>query len=143
MDRSRLERYLEKLQVLDDTLELLNSWNNDISTISLSEINTRDKFAIFHAYQIIVETITDITAMIVKDIGKMPKDDYMNLEILLKSSLFPPDTLTKLKQANGLRNRIVHEYNGLIEKIAFEAINEHIELFEEFRRALTEWLEKK
>jgi len=143
MDRSRFERYLEKMQVLDDTLEHLNSWNNDISTISLSEINTRDKFAIFHAYQIIVETITDITAMIVKDIGKMPKDDYMNLEILLKSSLFPPDTLTKLKQANGLRNRIVHEYNGLIEKIAFEAINEHIELFEEFRRALTEWLEKK
>ena len=143
MDRSRFERYLEKMQVLDDTLEHLNSWNNDISTISLSEINTRDKFAIFHAYQIIVETITDITAMIVKDIGKMPKDDYMNLEILLKSSLFPPDTLTKLKQANGLRNRIVHEYNGLIEKIAFEATSEHIELFEEFKRAVSEWLEKK
>ena len=46
MDRSRLERYLEKLQVLDDTLEHLNNWNNDISSLSLSDINTRDKFAI-------------------------------------------------------------------------------------------------
>ena len=121
MDRSRLERYLEKLQVLDDTLEHLNNWNNDISSLSLSDINTRDKFAIFHAYQIIVEILTDITAMIVKDIGKIPKDDYMNFDILIKSSLFPETTLNKLKQANGLRNRIVHEYNGLIEKIAFEA----------------------
>lgn len=100
--------------------------------MSLSDVNTRDKFAIFHSYQIIVETVTDITAMIVKDIGKIPKDDYINFDILVKSSLFPKTTLNKLKQANGLRNRIVHEYNGLIEKIAFEAINVHIELFQEF-----------
>lgn len=143
MDRSIFERYLEKLQVLDDTLKHLNTWNNDIASLSLSDVNTRDKFAIFHAYQIIVETVTDITAMIVKDIGKMPKDDYMNFDILIKSSLFPQTILKKLKQANGLRYRIVHEYNGLIEKIAFEAINEHVELFQEFQKVVSEWLKKK
>ena len=45
-----------------------------------------------------------------------------------------------LKQANGLRNRIVHNYNGLNENIALKSIKKYYKYFEEFKDELDKWL---
>ncbi len=146
MKRLRVERYLEKLEVLKDTLSDLEEWYEEIhqSTQSTKDkIGKKDSFAIYHAYQMNVKYISDITAMIVKDMKKMPKDDYSNLDIIGKSDFFPKSIISKLKLANGLRNRIVHEYNGLLDTMAFEAIKEHIPIFHEFVGKVESWLTPK
>ncbi len=143
MNRLRVERYLEKLEVLKETLSDLKEWCEEIQKLDIDKIGKKDKFAIYHAYQMNVEYISDIAAMIVKDLKKIPKDDYSNLDLLSKSDFFPNNIISKLKLANGLRNRIVHEYNGLLDTMAFEAIEEHIPIFNTFILKVEAWLTPK
>lgn len=81
--------------------------------------------------------------MIVKDESIIPKDDYSNIEILKKKKTFKSDVCAKLKEANGLRNRIVHDYNGLDDSIAYERIFEHINIFKKFEKEIKTWIKRK
>ncbi|MHA1887699.1 MAG: hypothetical protein ACTSX0_06710 [Promethearchaeota archaeon] len=45
---------------MDDT----QSWINEIAEIDYQQVPKKEKYAIFHAYQIVVEAISDISAMI-------------------------------------------------------------------------------
>ena len=47
-----------------------------------------------------------------------------------------------MKQANGLRNRIVHNYNGLNEEIAFKSIQKHLEHLDKYKEDIDNWLQK-
>lgn len=62
--------------------------------------------------------------MIIKDENLMPKDDYSNIDIAEKNKLLTNDLCTALRDMNGLRNRIIHEYNGLSDEIALESMEE-------------------
>lgn len=48
-----------------------------------------------------------------------------------------------LEDANGLRNRLVHRYNVLEDKIAFHSINDLLPTFTEFVKVMEKWLKKK
>ena len=87
-----------------------------------------------------MEAITDVNAMLVKDLKNTPKDDYENINLLNKKKLLPEDMIQELKFANGLRNRIVHDYNGLLDSLAFEGIRKHIILFPNYIELISEWL---
>jgi uncharacterized protein YutE (UPF0331/DUF86 family) len=60
--------------------------------------------------------------MVVVDAGIPAKDDDVNLDRAAKAGLGTAANLTALKEATGLRNRLVREYNGLDDAIALEAI---------------------
>ncbi|MFP4559122.1 MAG: HepT-like ribonuclease domain-containing protein [Archaeoglobaceae archaeon] len=47
-----------------------------------------------------------------------------------------------LKVANGLRNRLVHHYNGLDDNIALESIRDIIPCLIELTQVMEKWLEK-
>ncbi|NIQ06044.1 MAG: DUF86 domain-containing protein, partial [Candidatus Korarchaeota archaeon] len=46
-------------------------------------------------------------------------------------------------EVNGLRNRIVHEYNGLNHKIALKSMKQLRSSLSEFMRVVQRWLEEK
>ncbi|MHA1748860.1 MAG: HepT-like ribonuclease domain-containing protein [Promethearchaeota archaeon] len=48
--------------------------------------------------------------------------------------------LQELKYAYGLRNRIVHEYNGIVDKLAFQGIENNIEIFLQYVELISQWL---
>lgn len=48
-----------------------------------------------------------------------------------------------LKTANGLRNRLVHRYNGINDKLALDSILEVIPCVEEFIETIKKWLGEK
>ncbi|MCK4287149.1 MAG: DUF86 domain-containing protein, partial [Candidatus Lokiarchaeota archaeon] len=60
--------------------------------------------------------------MIVKDVKLIPKDDYSNINIIKNKKIVNSDLAAKLREANGLRNRIVHDYNGLDNEIAYNRL---------------------
>ncbi|MCF2141330.1 MAG: DUF86 domain-containing protein [Candidatus Lokiarchaeota archaeon] len=140
MKKVRLERYLDKIQIIEENLDDMQSWINDITDVDYQQIPKKEKYAIFHAFQIIVEAISDISVMILKDIGKVPKDDYSNLDLLGDSNIISQKILQELKYANGLRNRIVHEYNGIVDKLAFHGIEKHSEIFLQYVELISQWL---
>ena len=56
-----------------------------------------------------------------KDMKILPQDDYTNIENLSGKLDINEDVL---KQANGLRNRLIHRYNKTDDRIAFNSIKE-------------------
>lgn len=81
--------------------------------------------------------------MICKDAGVPPKDDYTNIETLKELGIINAEVMEKLVEANGLRNRLVHHYNKLDDRIAFESIKELLDDLLIFVEVVEGWIAKR
>jgi len=143
MEEERIKRYTDKLEYLNLTIEHLNEWTENIDSKEFIErLELQKQYGIYHAFQIGIEIISDLVSMIVKDIKLIPKDDYSNINIIKNKNIVSEDLAAKLREANGLRNRIVHDYNGLDNEIAYNRLTNLLESFQEFKVKAKEWLKK-
>lgn len=136
MEEGRRKRYAEKAELIMKRAEEIERWKSGFF------IEERDRLAVYKAFQEIVEACMDIIAMMLKDSGKIPEDDYTNISKAVKSGLLPNKMKASLDDLNGLRNRIVHEYNGLDDKIALDAMSEILPDIKEFVRVVEKWTGK-
>nr|QNO46765.1 hypothetical protein DEIDBPHB_00014 [Methanosarcinales archaeon ANME-2c ERB4] len=97
--------------------------------------------ALYKEFQELTEALGDLSAMMTKEEGILVKDDYTNLEGL--KPLLEPDVIANLKRANGLRNVLVHEYNGIDDLLAFESMWEVLPSFRVFSSMVREWLKNR
>lgn len=134
MDTNRLKRYKEKLNLIDKRLEEVSEWKDYL----LSE--EKSKLATYKAFQEIVEGSMDILAMIIKDKKLIPKDDYLNIDIAKENKLLTKDLCDALRDMNGLRNRIIHEYNGLRDNLALDSIEGLLPQVTKFTELVEKWL---
>jgi len=142
IDKNRIERYIEKLEHLNKLFKKLNEWTITLEENEFLNLDLKERFGIYHASQIITEIITDIIAMVTKDLKVKPKDDYSNIEYLEENQLISNELAINLKKLNGLRNVLVHDYNGLDDRIAFKGIKEYNPFIEQFKEVIKEWLKK-
>ena len=75
--------------------------------------------------------------------ARIVRDDYSNLNALHENKILPMDVIDALKEANGLRNRLIHRYNNLREDMVFSSINGLMHYFEKFVEEVKKWLKKK
>ena len=144
MDDKRKNRYMDKIANLSTYHKLLSKWTNNFDLENdIKELKYREIFAIYHAAQLSIEVISDICAMIVKDTRINPKDNYTNFEILHREEIISTELLNTLKELNGLRNRIVHDYNGIIDKIAIQSIINNLSNIKLFKGVIESWLKEK
>ena len=110
----REKRYKEKFELarerIGDVEILLGDFDNKFS-----------RLACYKAFQELVESIFDIIAMLLKDHGKTVEDDYTNVEKLERIAINKKDA-DILREANGLRNRIIHRYNRVDDMIAKQSM---------------------
>jgi len=143
MEEERIKRYNDKLEYLNQTIENLNDWTENIDPKEFIErLELQKQYGIYHAYQIGIEIITDLISMIVKDVKLIPKDDYSNINIIKNKKIVNADLAAKLREANGLRNRIVHDYNGLDNELAYNLLKNLLKYFQVFKVEAKEWLKK-
>lgn len=143
MEEERIKRYNDKLEYFNQTIKNLEDWTENIDVKEFTEnLELQKQYAIYHAFQICLEIITDVIAMIVKDSNKVPKDDYSNLDILKNNDILTSGLVVKIQEANGLRNRIVHDYNGLDDSIAYQSILECIKSLKKFNEEVRNWVKK-
>jgi len=143
LDGTRKNRYLDKISNLKKYYSLLHEWINDSNFDDLNKNGDyREVFAIYHAAQLSIEVISDLCAMLVKDLQQNPKDNYSNFEKLHLVKIITADMYQALKELNGLRNRIVHDYNGLIDEIAWSSISKNLLFIGEFYKVVESWLKK-
>lgn len=141
MKEERKQRYFKKILHLDKYLDLLIEWIGEKNPKSLSEgRNYQELFAIYHAFQLGMEVVADLASMIVKDISNIARDDYSNYQLLSQKKIISIDIFNEIKDLNGLRNRIVHDYNGLLDKISLEGILESLAILPEFKEEIEKWL---
>lgn len=134
MLKERLERYKQKLDLISLRKDELEEWSKDFFK------EEKSKLACYKAFQEIAESIFDIVAMTIKDNQNMPGDDYSNINKLFQLKLINTDLKESLKEINGLRNRITHEYNGLNDKTAFESMEALIPAIEKFVEIIEKWI---
>lgn len=131
MDIKRKKRYLQKLNELEDRIEFIED--------NLKETSSRvTRKAVYKEFQEAAEIVADIGAMFVKDSGKLVSDDYKNLEICSKKLGFKK--INELKRVTGLRNVLVHEYNGIDDKLALSSIEELIQIIKDFGEEMEKWI---
>ena len=119
----------DRLLRVRDKINYITSGSIKIRSPTQSEL---EKYGIFYLLQTVIEACIDLVAMITKDKGLDVQDDYMNIDMLEENGTIPSSLAEKLRAANGLRNRIVHQYNGFDETIALESIDEIVEICDEW-----------
>ena len=124
MDKLRLKRYQDKIQHIFEYIQ----------DLPLEQINELEKRGIFYSLQTSIESLVDLVAMLVKDLGIQVKDDNKNISEIVKIRNLNPELGEKLKKANGLRNIIVHRYNEIDEKLILDST-------EEVKDLLLRWIE--
>ncbi|HID27221.1 MAG TPA: DUF86 domain-containing protein, partial [Methanosarcinales archaeon] len=82
MDNKRLQRYIDKIDHINERIGDINTWLSELTDII--DIDKKTRLAVYKAMQEAVEAETDVAAMIIKDEGKLPKDDYSNIESLFE-----------------------------------------------------------
>ncbi|MFO7967270.1 MAG: DUF86 domain-containing protein [Archaeoglobaceae archaeon] len=80
--------------------------------------------------QVCVDAALDVVAMVARDLGLVVEDDYTNLDKLEKEGVLNEEDGDLIRRFNGLRNAIVHKYNGLDLKRVQEGLNEINKLYE-------------
>jgi uncharacterized protein YutE (UPF0331/DUF86 family) len=138
MKIERARRYKDKLSLISKRVEQIESW---LSLDSPEEFLEDDKtrLASYKAFQETVESCLDIVAMMGKDLGILPKDDYSNLENLEE---LHEATKKVLIEANGLRNHLVHRYNKMDDLLALESMKALLSGIQAFCAEVEAWIEK-
>jgi len=134
MEEKRISRYKEKISVIEKRKSNISSWIDDRSEKGI--------LAVYKAYQELMEAFTDIFAMILKDMGEIVEDDYTNIEKLREKKLLDEEQEALMKEANGLRNRLVHEYNGLEKKTAVESIERINSEVDKILKDVRKWIKE-
>jgi uncharacterized protein YutE (UPF0331/DUF86 family) len=138
MRKERAGRYKGKLDLIFKRAGQAQDWLEEVS----SEVFLKDDktmLASYKAFQEAVEACTDLAAMMCKDQGIEPKDDYSNLERL--------ENLTEgskqvLIEANGLRNHLVHRYNKRDDLLALDSMKGLLTGIMAFGEEVEAWIEK-
>ena len=132
-----MRRYRDKLNIIVLRMEQVYEWMGSEDDFKKDE---KTKLAIYKAFQEIVEAVMDIIAMMLVDSKITPKDDYTNIEEIGRIMDFDKEIL---KEANGLRNVIVHRYNGVDDIRAYEGIKRITSYFKKFVEEVEKWIRKK
>lgn len=141
MERERLRRYIDKLGHIEERIEDIRSWLAEFEEYSALDRKTR--LAVYKAMQEAVEAATDIAAMILKDEGKLPQDDYTNIAQLGTLGIIDDQLKAALNEAGGLRNRLVHGYNGVNDALALESIQDLLSPLGRFVSRVKEWVKRR
>lgn len=89
--------------------------------------------------QEVVEGLMDLLAMILKDTKKQPKDDYTNIQLANEEKLISKTEQELLNEANGLRYQLVHGYNGLNDKLVYDALTRLLPDLKELLQKVKQW----
>ena len=131
------ERIMEKMEILIDRIEFINE------NISDEMVENRIlKKALYKEFQEAIEAMRDICALIRRGLNSSAKDDYTNIDFLVEKKVIDSKTGKKMKEANGLRNRLVHEYDGLNDMLAYESMKELVNHLKSFSQEVLKWMKK-
>lgn len=92
--------------------------------------------------QLIVETATDINGhLIVSNENKPPSDYYSSFIKLGEYKILDKNFAKKIAPSAGLRNRLVHEYEEIDDKIVYKSIQKTIRMYKKYIKKIENYLD--
>ena len=128
---SKLREYLRELQpfIKISLQDYLNDYKN--------------KRTVERDIQLIVECATDINShILVETQENPPKDYYVSFTELTKLHVLPHNFALSIAETAGLRNRLVHEYEEIKDKIVYRNIEKVLSLYQEYIEHILKYLKK-
>ena len=132
MDELRKKRYRDKINYIIDSLEVL----------PIEPKNELEKRGIFYSLQTSIESVIDLIAMAIKDLGIPVGEDENNISEIIKIREVESKLGEDLKRANGMRNIIVHRYNKIEEEIILDSVKDVKTLLMKWLDIIEELLEE-
>ena len=139
MITERAERYRDKFNILYKRIDEITEWTRDYSEEDFVR-DEKTKLACYKAFQEAVEALTDISAMLCKDMKVPPKDDYYNILKLEELGVLDKRSADVLRETNGLRNRLVHMYNSIDDIVAFGRMTSLLDDLRRIAGGLERWV---
>lgn len=112
----RTIRYKEKISYVFECLREIKEVLPEPSGIVLK--------GVYYNLSSAIESTMDMIAMLCKDLGIMPKGDYENIENLQSRGTISENLAIRLAKCNGLRNILVHQYNGIDDARVVKSISQ-------------------
>ena len=128
---SKLKEYLRELQ--------------PFAKISLQDYldDYKNKRTVERDIQLIVECATDINNHILVETQETPPKDYFtSFTELTKLRILPHKFALSIAETAGLRNRLVHEYEEIKDKIVYINIKKVLSLYQEYMEHIIKYLTK-
>lgn len=138
LDREVVRR---KLAHIAEALEALRP----LARLSFSEYRDRlyERKAAERLLQVVIEAAVDANTHILVGLGRpVPVDAYGTFVGLGDAGVLEGGLATRLAPSAGLRNRLVHEYNGLDDRKVHGALGEALDGFAEFVAQVERFLER-
>jgi uncharacterized protein YutE (UPF0331/DUF86 family) len=142
MDLSRKKRYLDKLLIIRERTEFCEKKSKELLDSETNLIEEQDLYSLWYAFQTMVQSILDIIAMICTDEKIDPRSDGVNVNAIVNKGLLSSDHLEVVNEARGLRNILVHEYNGIISNQAINSISKLLPSLTQISKVFKEWLKQ-
>ncbi|MBN2228361.1 MAG: DUF86 domain-containing protein [Candidatus Thorarchaeota archaeon] len=138
LPETRKKRYMQKIHHGRHRIALVEEWQME----KVSDYDIKNLLAIEKAAQESIEVATDLIAMILKDTSIPPTDDYTNISRLLEQGLITEEIGKIMRNANGLRNRLIHVYNDIEIEVLLQSIKRVLPGITKFLDVVEKWLSK-
>ena len=140
MKKIREEIILSKLRQLEDSLHFIVEFLP--SDHKLLE-NRKDRNALYKETEFAIQTVIDICSVINSDVGtETPSDEESIIYLADKNGVLSSNLSKKILSMKGFRNVLVHRYDSIDNKKAFESIKSGLNDFELFIVEINRFLDK-
>ncbi len=137
MDEDRHLRYRDKIFWIHGRADLIETWIKESDGVLKTD--TKTTLAIFQAFHEITEATMNCISMFLRDNQQPARDDYSNIDMI---DLFSPDQKQLLHEMNGMRNRIIHQYNGTDESLVLAGIQQSLPEIRSLVLVIEEWINR-
>jgi uncharacterized protein YutE (UPF0331/DUF86 family) len=134
MDQLRKTRYKTKIHYIVSNLLLAENLTQNPNEI--------EEKALYYCLFTSIESTMDLIAMLIKDLGNIPMGDDYNIEYLVKQGIVTEELAAHLKRCNGLRNILVHQYNGINQEIVIDSFENVKDTLTQMVRYMEEYLDE-
>ena len=120
-----MSRVEDKIQQVEEYLNELD----EIIPLSLEEYlcSLEKRLACERALEKIIESVNDLAILFIKEKRlKLPDEDSKAFSILAEKKFISEELCGKLRQAIGMRNFLVHQYEKIDNELVFETLSAQI-----------------
>jgi uncharacterized protein YutE (UPF0331/DUF86 family) len=114
----KMEEYINELEKYKP--QTYNEYQND----------QLKRYAIERLIQLIIDLALDINNILIKKADKYPAQDYYSSFLeLIDLEILPEEFAKDIAPSTGIRNRLVHEYEKIDDRIVFQNLDKLIDYY--------------
>lgn len=136
------EKIRNKLKTIQISLEKLHQLKAKSEDVFISDFTNTD--AARHNLQIAIQAMLDISSHIISRLRfEFPKSNVDAFSILSEHSIVSKDKLVEYQEMARFRNRLVHMYDDVDNRVIYEVLQKHLGDYESFIKDIVQYLETK